>query len=93
MMWWDDGGGGSSSWIMMSLMMVVSWGGLIALGLWLVHSLRSDGNPTSTAPPAPRERSTDEVLAERFARGEIEEEEFSRRRAVLRSDERQAAGR
>jgi putative membrane protein len=85
MMWWDDGGGSAAMWIMMSIGMVVVWGGLIALVAWLVHISRSGGVTSPPAPPAPRAMDADEVLAERFARGEIEEEEFTHRRAVLHS--------
>lgn len=82
MMGWD-GGWGVGAWIAMSLMMVVFWGGLIALVVWLVR-----GSPSSPS-DRPATRSDDpaehgeKVLAERFARGEIDEEEFTRRRELL----------
>lgn len=85
MMWWGDGGWGVGGWIMMSLMMVVFWGGLIALAVLLVNALRSD-QPRST--PA-RRSDAEALLAERFARGEIDEEEFTRRREVLHSGTRE----
>ena len=81
MMWWDDGGWGAGGWVLMSLMMVVFWGGLIALVVWLVTSVRSDTNSRPLA-GCPTDRA-DEVLAERFARGEIDENEFQRRRDLL----------
>lgn len=81
MMWWDDGGWGASGWILMSLMMVAFWGGLIALVVWLVQNVRSDTNPGLSA-GSPNDRA-DEVMAERFARGEIDEDEFQRRRDLL----------
>jgi putative membrane protein len=81
MMWWDDGGWGAGGWILMSLMMVAFWGGLIALVVWLVQSVRSDSNPRQPA-GFPTDRA-EEVLAERFARGEIDEDEFQRRRGLL----------
>ena len=87
-MWWNDGGSGAGTWFLMSLMMIVFWGGLIALAVWLVHSLRTDRNPAQPPPPSLPQPSTaraDEVLAERFARGEIDEDEFKRRRALLHS--------
>jgi putative membrane protein len=83
MMLWNDSGWGLGAWLLMSLMMIVFWGGLIALAVWLVRSLRTDNNPTQAA-PSPFARA-DEVLAERFARGEIDEDEFTRRRALLHS--------
>jgi putative membrane protein len=80
-MWWDNGGWGAGGWLVMSLMMVVFWGGLIALLVWLVQSVRSDTN--SRQAPGTHTDRADEVLAERFARGDIDEDEYVRRRAVL----------
>lgn len=82
MMYWDHGSWGAGDWLAMSLMMVVFWGAVIALVVWLVRSARSDQRTERPAPPAP---SADEVLAERFARGEIDDEEFTRRRELLHS--------
>ena len=79
MMWWDHGGWGAGEWLAMSLMMLVFWAALIALVLWLVRSFRTDQRSDTTAPTA----RADEVLAERFARGEIDEDEFTRRRELL----------
>ena len=56
------------------LWMLVFWGALIALGVWVVRSLL-DGSRSS------REAIT--ILEERFARGEIDLEEFEKRRAAL----------
>jgi putative membrane protein len=83
MMWWDDGGGwNAGSWILMTLMMLLFWGGLAALVVWLVRSLREDRTPVAPAPPRP---TPDDVLAERLARGEIDAEEYTRRRALIHS--------
>lgn len=82
MMDWDAGWG-LGGWLAMSLMMVVFWGGLIALVVLLVRgSFRSGQQPTDSSPP---ERNPEQVLAERFARGEIDEGEFARRSEVLRT--------
>lgn len=84
MMDWNDGWG-AGGWFAMSVMMVMMvafWGGLIALVVWGVRSAtpRHEG---ANGPPVAPARSADEVLAERFARGEIDEEEFTRRRELL----------
>ncbi len=80
MMWWNNAGWGAGSWLAMSGMMVLFWGGLITLGVWLVRRDR-------TAPPSGQEQSaTDDpgrMLAERFARGEIDDAEFTRSRTIL----------
>ena len=69
-------------WVVMTLMMVIFWGGLVALVVWLVRSLPARDR-VATAPPPPAR--ADDLLAERFARGEIDEDEFARRRKVLHS--------
>ena len=85
MMWWDEGGWGSGQWLLMTLMMLIFWGALIAFGVWAVRSFTKDNPPAAqpTPPTAPIASHADEVLAERFARGEIDENEYTRRRAVL----------
>lgn len=80
MMDWGDGGWDAGDWVAMSAMMILFWGALIALVVWVVRSLRSDRSHESD--PAGR---PDALLAERFARGEIDSEEFSRNRALLHS--------
>lgn len=83
MMWNGDWGVGS--WIAMSLMMVVFWGGLIALVVWLVrssHNTRPADRTHADRAKNPTEHGED-ILAERYARGEIDEEEFHHRRELL----------
>lgn len=81
MMDWN-GGWGVGGWLVMSLMMVVVWGLPIALVVWAVRSSFHREQPSVTAPSRP---DADQVLAERYARGEIDEGEFAHRREVLRS--------
>lgn len=85
MMWWHDGGWGAGQWLAMSLMMVLFWGLLAVAAYWVIRSLRTDHQqamPPSPTPASPT-ATADQVLAERFARGEIGAEEFAERRAVL----------
>ena len=75
-----DGGGGIGwgGWLVMVAMMVVFWGALA----WVVVTLiRQNGAPTV----APDTRGSDarRILDERFARGEIDEDEYQRRRDLL----------
>ncbi len=37
-MWWNENQVGVGSLVLMTVMMVLFWGGLITLGVWLVHS-------------------------------------------------------
>lgn len=85
-MMWDRGDWGSwgaGGWLAMSLMMLVFWGLLALLAVWLVRTLR-DRPPRAGGDElhSPTARA-DEVLAERFARGEIDADEYTRRREVL----------
>jgi putative membrane protein len=76
-MHWDyDGGWGWGAWLAMTLTMVVFWGGLATV---IVLMLRRTATTAS-----PRENTSAVILAERFARGEIDEAEYERRRKVLR---------
>jgi putative membrane protein len=84
MMDWN-GGWGVGGWLVMSLMMVVVWGLPIALVVWAVRSSFRRDEPSVTAPPRP---DAGQVLAERFAQGEIDEDEFNRRSQVLLSGPR-----
>lgn len=78
MMWSNHGAWGASEWLSMSLMMLLFWGLVVALVVWLVRSARA--STTGTAADRP-----EDVLADRFARGEIDDEEFRRRRELLHS--------
>ncbi|MEV5508209.1 SHOCT domain-containing protein [Streptomyces orinoci] len=85
MLFWMGHGGWS--WFAMSVSMILFWV-LLILGAVLLFSalgrLREHPRPHAPwhAPPAP---GPEQILGERFARGEIDEEEYRRRLAVLRS--------
>lgn len=66
-------------WFWGALMMVVFWGGLAAV---VVFAARGFGarSPREEKPRGPNAR---EILAERYARGEISEDEFEQRQRVL----------
>lgn len=67
----------------MILMMVLFWGSFLALAVWLIRGLRT--RPGRSGAGSGEPTGADEVLATRFARGEIGEAEFTRRRELLRS--------
>src|SRR6266540_3343106 len=83
MMWGYDWGWGA--WLLMSVMMVLFWGlviaGIVVLVRYLTSS-RQGGTPASDSGRS----SAEEILAERFARGEIDEDEYTRRRRLLRGE-------
>ena len=74
MMYWGSGDWNWAAWLMMTASMVLFWG-LVA---WVVI--------TVARRPSETDRSPEEVLADRFARGEIDDEEYRRRRDALRAD-------
>lgn len=78
-MWY--GGFGWGGWLLMSLMMVLFWGLVIFGGIALWRTVGGTGR----SPRGPGLSSSEQVLEKRFARGEIDAEEYARRREVLRS--------
>jgi putative membrane protein len=88
MMWGYDWGWGA--WLAMSVMMVLFWGlviaGIVVLVRYLTSSRQGGGPASGGGPTSGRGREdAEEILAQRFARGEIDEEEYTRRRELLRS--------
>ena len=76
------GGGLAIGWIFGILIMVLFWGLVIAaivLGIrWLVRADRRGSHEGPATPDAL------ELLRERYARGEIDEAEYERRKIVLK---------
>ncbi len=81
MMDWGTGGWGFGDWAAMSTIMIVFLGVLIAFAVWVVSSARSDRGSSGSVD------SAGTLLAERFARGEIDGEEFTRSCELLRRGE------
>lgn len=79
MMGYYNGDWGVGEWLAMSAMMLLFWGSVIGLVVWVSQNLRGESRQAdSSAGP-------DEVLAERYARGDIDEDEFRRRRELLQT--------
>lgn len=72
------GNWGIGEWLAMSAMMLIFWGLVIAFVVW---AFRGYGGRDRHA--AGHTGRSDQLLAERFARGDIDEEEFTRRTEVL----------
>jgi putative membrane protein len=80
MVFWFDHGMDGWGWFAMSVGMMLFWALVVAAVVMLVRSSgRSPGGPRRPARPSP-----EQLLAERFARGEIDEEEYQQRLAALR---------
>jgi putative membrane protein len=65
------------------LLMVLFWGGLIALAVWLVSALVRNGQGASK-PPAGNGSTPLEILGQRYARGEIDRDEYEQMKSDLR---------
>jgi putative membrane protein len=86
-MYWNHGGMTGWGWFAMSLSTILFWAVLIAVVVLLFRSLNRARKESQTPGGwgTPGGWSTPEqVLAERFARGEIDEDEYRRRLATLR---------
>lgn len=78
-MWWSDGVGWAG-WIVMTLAMVAFWGLVIWGVAAIFRGLRDDD---ATSPP--HEHDPQRILDERFARGEIDADEYHARQRILRA--------
>lgn len=83
MMGWYYDGAGWGGWILMTLAMVAFWALVVLAVLALFRDTRRSGEST------PDQRDPHQILDERFARGEIDEDEYHARSSVLRSPTRQ----
>jgi putative membrane protein len=81
MMFWYDHGVSGWGWFAMTASMIVFWALIITAAVLLFRALArtgpGSGGHHSTGP------TPEQLLAERFARGEIDEDEYQRRLAVL----------
>lgn len=77
--WYGNFGMSSGSWVTMMIMMVLVW----ALVIWVVVMLvrATQSGTRSESPSAGRDPLA--ILDERFARGELDQEEYFARRTAL----------
>lgn len=80
MMGWYHDGVGWGGWLLMTVMMLAFWALVIVA---VVAIFRGIGKPADTG-QRPTGREPLDILQERFARGEIEAEEYEARARVLR---------
>jgi putative membrane protein len=79
-MYWDGGHMGGWGYGFMTISMVLLWAALIIGVVALVRYLGRTGQRDTNAPPRP---TAEQLLAERFARGEIDAEEYRARLDTL----------
>lgn len=74
MMWWWNGDWNWAAWLTMTVSMLVFWGLVIWGVVVFVRGGRADSGPVA---------DPERILAERFARGEIDAEEYHQRVETL----------
>jgi putative membrane protein len=82
-MWWHDHGMGGWVFLFFVIARVLWWALIILLVLALFRYLTGGGRSTTF-----RTTAAEEVLGERFTRGEIDEQEYRQRLDTLRSTSR-----
>ncbi|WP_066979345.1 SHOCT domain-containing protein [Streptomyces sp. NRRL F-4489] len=107
MMFWYGHGGGGWGWLAAMIGMVLFWALVITVGILVFRALARPGPPvgdeqarrfpgwhpgTQPGTPAAGPPGPEQILAERYARGEIEDEEYHRRLSVLRTSSHGGAG-
>jgi uncharacterized membrane protein/Zn-dependent protease with chaperone function len=86
MMMMDDGHWGWGSWILTTLTTVVFWALVITAVVLLVRYLLSLSQRTAGTTHAAGASNAEQVLAERYARGDIDDDEYKRRLELLRQN-------
>jgi putative membrane protein len=76
MMWWNGDWSGWA-WFAMSVSTLVFWA-LVGVAIWAV--VRSVSSPS----PRPTTPSAEEMLRQRYATGDLDDDEFARRLEMLR---------
>jgi putative membrane protein len=89
MMYWYGSGMSGWGYALMTISMVLFWGAVIFGIVALVRYVGRSGQQTAASQPP---QAPERLLAGRFARGEIDEEEYRRRLAVLQGGGQAADG-
>ncbi|KAF0648195.1 hypothetical protein K701_19190 [Streptomyces fradiae ATCC 10745 = DSM 40063] len=84
MMFWYDHDVSGWGWFAMSFGMIAFWVLIITVAVLALRTV----SRSSDRPPGPAGSWPEQVLAERFARGEIDEEEYQKRLRALRASGR-----
>ena len=84
MMGWYSNGMGWGGWVAMSLVMVLFW----ALVIFAVVAIFRGTGRNTRGHGSDEQRDAMTILDERFARGEIDEDEYRARREVLHAAHR-----
>jgi len=82
--WMWGHGWGWGGWLLMSVVMVLFVVALITAIVVAIRYLGASDGASMELPPGSARPGPENVLAERFARGEIDENEYRRRLSLLR---------
>ena len=89
MMYWYGSGMSGWGYALMTVSMILFWGAVIFGIVLLVRYFGRNGQPHAAPPPPPQSAelppAPERLLAERFARGEIDEDEYHQRLTSLRA--------
>jgi putative membrane protein len=83
MMWYGGNGWGWGGWMLMAVGMVLFWALVITAVILAIRYLTGSRGADASLRGSGPTRAED-VLAERFARGEIDDDEYRQRLALLR---------
>ncbi len=80
---WQNQGWGGGGWLAMIVMMILFWGFLIAAVIFIIRHFNQPHHITHT--PVASDTAV-ETLKMRFAKGEMDEDEFLRRLRLLKGE-------
>ena len=80
---YDNWGWGWGGWLLMTIVMIMFWAAVITAVVLTVRYLAGSRHPGANPGISAPARAED-LLAERFARGEIDDDEYRQRLTLLR---------
>ncbi|RKS71249.1 putative membrane protein [Actinomadura pelletieri DSM 43383] len=78
---WEDGGDAPAFWPVFPITFALFWLAVLGAAFYLIRRRTNSGGAAAADPMA----KAQELLAERFARGEIDEDEYLMRSSALRN--------
>ncbi|GAA0568999.1 MULTISPECIES: SHOCT domain-containing protein [Actinomadura] len=81
---WHDGGDAPAFWPVFPIAFGLFWLAVLGAAFYLIRRRMNSGAAAAAAAADPMAKARS-VLAERFARGEIDEDEYMRRASTLRN--------
>lgn len=82
---WGNYGWGAGAWILMGVGMLLFWA-IVAFGIVMLIRYFGHTHDSPVAAVLPQKADPEGILRERLARGDIDEEEYQKRLAVLRNN-------